>query len=53
MQTEFSLPDLRNEMVPLRVELYSNQHNIFALIWKPRREALKRRRIIVPTSIPA
>ena len=42
------LPDLRHESVSLNVELYSNQHNLFALIWKPRRETLRRRRIIVP-----
>jgi hypothetical protein len=51
--TDFSLPNLRNDMVPLHVELFCNQHKIFALIWKPRREALKRRRIIVPSSVPA
>ncbi|MGO8862077.1 MAG: ImmA/IrrE family metallo-endopeptidase [Acidimicrobiales bacterium] len=53
VETEFSLPNLRNEMVGLRVELYSNRHNIFALMWMPRREVLKRRRIIVPTPAPA
>ena len=42
------LPDLRNESVSLNVELTPNQHNLFALIWKPRRETLHRRRIIVP-----
>jgi hypothetical protein len=53
VQSEFSFPNLRNESIGLSVELYSNQHNIFALIWKPRRETLKRRRIIVPSSLSA
>ena len=43
VRTDFTLPDLDNRMVQLRVELYSNQHNLFALIWKPRRERLRRR----------
>ena len=46
VQTSFALPNLRNEAVPLRVELYSNQYVMFALIWKDRRETLRRRRII-------
>jgi hypothetical protein len=42
------LPNLRNEPTSLNVELYSNQYRLFALIWKPRRETLRRRRIIMP-----
>jgi hypothetical protein len=38
--------DARTSEVP--VSLYSNQYRLFALIWKPRRETLRRRRIIVP-----
>ena len=48
--TECSLPDLRNEMVPLQAEVYTNQHVMFVLIWKARRETLRRRRLIVPTT---
>jgi len=47
--TEFALPNLDNEMVALNVELYSNQHRLFALMWKPCKEGLRRRRIIVPS----
>jgi len=53
VQTELALPDLRNEMVALRGEVYSNQHNLFVLVCKERREALRRRRIIVPMAKPA
>jgi hypothetical protein len=53
IHTEFAFPNLRNESVSLKVDLYCNQHKIFALIWRPRREILKRRRIIVPSSISA
>jgi hypothetical protein len=48
--TQFVLPDLRNDPVQLNVELYSNHYSLLALIWIPRREVLRRRRIIVPAS---
>lgn len=50
VRTGFILPDLRNEPIHLDAEVYSNQHNLFVLIWKQRRERLRRRRIIVPAS---
>jgi hypothetical protein len=46
----FVLPNLRNEAVSLNAEVYCNQYRFFVLIWVPRREHLRRRRIIVPTS---
>jgi hypothetical protein len=46
VRTDFTLPDLENKMVHLKVELYSNQHKLFALIWKPRREVLRRRLVL-------
>jgi hypothetical protein len=44
--TEFVYPNLQNEPVTLAVEIWSNKHRLFVLIWKPRRELLRRRRII-------
>lgn len=40
--TEFVYPTLANEPVRLVAELYSNKHRLFALIWKPRRELLRK-----------
>jgi len=48
VKTECSLASVDNTQVNLTVELYSNQYRLFALIWKPRREHLKRKRLIVP-----
>jgi hypothetical protein len=54
VRADFVFPNLRNESVGLSVELYCNQHNIFALIWKPRRETLKRKRkLILPDAATA
>lgn len=50
VRTDLLLPNLRNEPVRLEAEIYSNQHNLFVLIWKPRREALRRRTILVPSA---
>lgn len=50
VRTGFIFPDLRNEPIHLDAEVYSNQHNLFVLMWKPRRERLRRRRIILPTT---
>lgn len=47
VQREFVFPNLRNEPVTLNVELYSNQYALLVLIWKPRRETFRRRRILV------
>lgn len=48
VKTEFTLKNIEDKSVDLTVELYSNQYRLFALIWKPRRELLKRKRLIVP-----
>ena len=50
VRVNFVLPDLRSEPVSLNADVYCNQYHIFVLIWVPRRELLRRRRIIVPTS---
>jgi len=49
----FTLPDLRNESVVLDVELYCNRFSIFALIWIPRRERLRKKLIIVSQPVRA
>jgi IrrE N-terminal-like domain len=46
----FRYPDLRNEQVDLKVEMYSNSYKLFVLFWVPRKERLRHRRLIVPTS---
>lgn len=43
-------PDLNSEPTELRVELFSNSYKVFVLIWVPRRERLKRKRVIVPSA---
>lgn len=48
VKTEFALTNVEDKSVDLTVELYSNQYRLFALIWQPRRELLKRKRLIVP-----
>ena len=50
VRTDLALPNIRNELVVLHVELYSNQYELFVLIWKPHREAFRRRRVIVPAT---
>jgi hypothetical protein len=47
VRTYWALPNLRNETVNLDVEVYCNQYDIFVLIWKPRRELLRRRTLLV------
>jgi Zn-dependent peptidase ImmA (M78 family) len=44
-------PDLNNDPTELRVELFSNSYSVFVLIWVPRRERFKRKRVIVPASV--
>lgn len=39
-------PDRNNEIVTLNVEAMSNTYRTFVLVWLPRRERLKRRRVI-------
>jgi hypothetical protein len=46
----FQYPDLRNEQVDLNVEVHSNSYKLFVLFWVPRKERLRHRRLIVPTS---
>jgi len=41
-EAEWSLVDGGGEVVPLRVELFSNSYRTLVLIWVPRRERLKR-----------
>jgi len=44
-------PDLNNEPTELRVELFSNTYKVFVLLWvPPRRQALKRKRVLVPST---
>jgi hypothetical protein len=46
-RTTFVLPDLRMELQSTNVELFSNQYRTFVLLWTPRRERLKKRRLLV------
>jgi hypothetical protein len=46
VRSDFVYPTLQNVPVTLNAEVYSNQHRLFVLIWKPRRELLRRGRII-------
>lgn len=48
VRSDLAWPNLRNEAVALNTEVYSNQYELFVLLWKPRREVLRRRRILVP-----
>lgn len=48
VSTDATWPDLRNEPIQLRTEIYCNQYKFLVLIWVPRRELLQRRRIIAP-----
>ncbi len=45
--SQFTLPDLDNQAIHLNADVYCNYYKQLALIWVPRREALRRRRIIV------
>jgi len=49
LKSEFALKSTEDKSVDLTVELYCNQYRLFVLIWKPRRELLKRKRLIVPS----
>jgi hypothetical protein len=46
---EWTHADLEGKHVKLRFELFSNSYRVFALIWVPQREWLKKRRVIVPS----
>lgn len=47
---DFRLPDLRNDPVTLNSEVHSNSYMLFALLWVPRKERLRRRRFVVPAA---
>jgi Zn-dependent peptidase ImmA (M78 family) len=44
-------PNLNSEPTDLRVELFSNSYKVFVLLWPPRRERFKHKRILVSSSI--
>jgi hypothetical protein len=48
VRSQFTLPDLSSQAVQLNADVYCNYYKQLALIWVPRRETLRRRRIIVP-----
>jgi hypothetical protein len=43
---EWKYPDRNNEVTTLKVEAMSNSYRTFVLVWLPRRELFKRRRVI-------
>ena len=44
-------PDLNSDPTQLRVELFSNSYKVFVLLWvPPRRQVLKRKRVVVPST---
>ena len=49
VKTEFMLKNAEDKSVDLTAELYCNQYRLFVLIWKQRREILRRKRLIVPS----
>jgi Zn-dependent peptidase ImmA (M78 family) len=48
-----SYPNLNSEPTELHVELFSNSYRIFVLLWVPRRERFKRKRILAPATANA
>ena len=42
----FRYPDLRSDQVDLNAELYSNTYSLFVLLWMPRRERFRHRRLL-------
>lgn len=49
VRSQFTLPDLNNQPVQLYAEVFCNYYRLLTLIWVPRRETLRQRRIIVPS----
>ncbi len=49
-ECDLSLPDLDNSPTELKVEIFTNSYNLFVLLWQPRRERFKHRRVVVPLS---
>lgn len=45
---DLTLPDLDNASTTLKVEIFTNSYNLFVLLWQPRRERFKHRRVVVP-----
>ncbi len=43
------LPDVNNEPVHVSTEVYCNSYKLFVLLWHPRNERLRHRRIIAPS----
>jgi len=50
IRTLLSLPNLDSSPTALVAELYCNSYNVFVLLWRPRGERLRRRRVIVSSS---
>jgi hypothetical protein len=46
-RTTFAMPDLRHALQTVNVQLFSNSYRTFALLWLPRRERLKKQRVLV------
>jgi hypothetical protein len=45
-------PDRDNRMTPLHVEVISNQYKLLALLWRPKRQLLKRRsELVLPSAV--
>lgn len=53
VRSQFVLPDVDSQPVALDADAYSNHYRLLALIWVPRREMLRRRRIILPSDVLA
>jgi IrrE N-terminal-like domain len=47
LRDTFRFADLRNEQVDLNVELFSNSYRMFVLLWVPRTERFRHRRLLV------
>jgi len=48
-RTTFVMPDLNHTQQTANVELFWNSYRTFTLLWLPRREALKKRRVLIAT----
>lgn len=50
-RTAFAMPDLNHEQQTANVELFSNSYRTFVLLWLPRRERLKKQRLLVSPTV--
>jgi Zn-dependent peptidase ImmA (M78 family) len=50
LRSSLTYADLKNEQSTLQVEMWSNTYNVFVLLWLPRRERLRRRRVVAAGS---